>query len=120
RRGIRRRRGAPPPRDRALPEGRRRARMETPSHAGARRSRRLARPGHAHAATCNRGKYPLCSSVFGFDPKEDPIVRPWLTDPKTDARVIRLMVYVWLMMEMDAVDYLSTVFFETPTAPFDL
>ena len=30
------------------------------------------------------------------------------------------MVYVWLMMEMDAIDYLSTVFIETPTAPFDL
>lgn len=75
---------------------------------------------YTHPATCSRGKYPLCSSVFGFDPKEDPIVRPWLTDPKTDARVIRLMVYVWLMMEMDAVDYLATVFFETPSAPFDL
>lgn len=58
--------------------------------------------------------------MFGFDPKEDPIVRPWLVDPKTDARVIRLMVYVWLMMEMDAVDYLATVFFETTAAPFDL
>jgi uncharacterized ferritin-like protein (DUF455 family)/rubrerythrin len=73
-----------------------------------------------HPKTCNRGKYPVCSSVFGFDPKADPIVRPWLTDPKTDARVIRLMVYVWLMMEMDAVDYLATVFIETPAAPFDL
>jgi rubrerythrin len=75
---------------------------------------------YAHPPTCNRGKYPLCSGVFGFDPKEDPIVRPWLTDPKTDARVIRLMVYVWLMMEMDAIDYLATVFIETPNAPFDL
>ena len=75
---------------------------------------------YTHPATCSRGKYPLCSSVFGFDPKEDPIVRPWLTDTTTDARVIRLMVYVWLMMEMDAVDYLATVFFETPSAPFDL
>ena len=73
-----------------------------------------------HPATCNRGKYPVCSSVFGYDPTEDPIVRPWLTDPNTDARVIRLMVYVWLMMEMDAVDYLATVFYETPNAPFDL
>jgi uncharacterized ferritin-like protein (DUF455 family) len=47
-------------------------------------------------------------------------VRPWLVDPKTDARVIRIMVYVWLMMEMDAVDYLATVFYDTPDAPFDL
>ncbi|MDB6170489.1 MAG: hypothetical protein JWM88_3353 [Verrucomicrobia bacterium] len=75
---------------------------------------------YTHPATCNRGKYPVCSGVFGLDPAEDPIVRPWLTDPKTDARVIRLMVYVWLMMEMDAIDYLSTVFLETPAAPFDL
>ena len=75
---------------------------------------------YAHPATCNRGKYPVCSSVFGLDPTEDPIVRPWLTDPKTDARVVRLMVYVWLMMEMDAIDYLSTVFIDTPHAPFDL
>ncbi|MFM1850336.1 MAG: hypothetical protein RIS54_20 [Verrucomicrobiota bacterium] len=73
-----------------------------------------------HPATCNRGKYPVCSGVFGMDPTEDPIVRPWLTDPKTDARVIRLMVYVWLMMEMDAIDYLATVFYDTPKAPFDL
>ena len=73
-----------------------------------------------HPTTCNRGKYPICSSVFGFDEKETPIMRPWLVDPKTDARVIRLMVYVWLMMEMDAVDYLATVFYDTPHAPFEL
>lgn len=75
---------------------------------------------YVHPATCNRGKYPTCSSVFSQDPTETPIVRSWLVDPKTDARVIRLMVYVWLMMEMDAVDYLATVFFDTPHAPFDL
>lgn len=75
---------------------------------------------YQHPATCNRGIYPTCSSVFSHDPEETPIVRPWLVDPKTDARVVRLMVYVWLMMEMDAVDYLATVFFETPEAPFDL
>ncbi|MFI5356783.1 MAG: DUF455 family protein [Opitutales bacterium] len=75
---------------------------------------------YTHPATCNRGKYPVCSGVFGFDPTEDPIVRPWLTDPRTDARVIRLMVYVWLMMEMDAIDYLATIFYDTPAAPFDL
>jgi rubrerythrin len=75
---------------------------------------------YAHPATCNRGKYPTCSSAFSQDPTETPIVRSWLVDPKTDARVIRLMVYVWLMMELDAVDYLATVFFDTPHAPFDL
>jgi uncharacterized ferritin-like protein (DUF455 family) len=74
----------------------------------------------AHPATCNRGKYPTCSSVFSHDPDETPIVRPWLVNPQTDARVIRLMVYVWLMMEMDAVDYLATIFYDTPEAPFDL
>jgi uncharacterized ferritin-like protein (DUF455 family) len=78
------------------------------------------RRAYAHPPTCNRGKYPTCSSVFSEDPTETPIVRPWLVDPKTDARVIRLMVYVWLMMEMDAVDYLATVFYDTPHAPFDL
>jgi uncharacterized ferritin-like protein (DUF455 family) len=75
---------------------------------------------YAHPPVCNRGPYPVCSSVFGFDPEEDPIVRPWLVDPTTDARVIRAMVYVWLMNEMDAVDYLSTVFWDTPDVPFDL
>lgn len=75
---------------------------------------------YAHPPTCNRGKYPTCSSVFSFDPTETPIVRPWLVDPTTDARVIRIMVYIWLMMEMDAVDYLATIFFDTPDAPFDL
>ncbi len=79
-----------------------------------------ARRAYTHPPTCNRGKYPTCSSVFSHDPAETPIVRPWLVDPKTDARVIRLMVYVWLMMEMDAVDYLATVFYDTPQAPFDL
>jgi hypothetical protein len=75
---------------------------------------------YTHPPTCNRGKYPTCSSVFSQDPAETPIVRSWLVDPKTDARVVRLMVYVWLMMEMDAVDYLATIFHDTPDAPFDL
>lgn len=75
---------------------------------------------YSHPDTCNRGKYPVCSSVFGQDPDADPIVRDWLEDPQTDARVIRLMIYVWLMMELDAVDYLATVFFDTRDAPFDL
>jgi uncharacterized ferritin-like protein (DUF455 family) len=75
---------------------------------------------YAHPETCNRGDYPVCSSVFSEDPDETPIVRQWLEDPKTDARIIRLMVYVWLMMELDAVDYLATVFYDTADAPFDL
>ena len=75
---------------------------------------------YVHPPTSNRGKYPTCSSVFSQDPTETPIVRSWLVDPKTDARVIRLMVYVWLMMEMDAVDYLATIFCDTIEAPFDL
>lgn len=75
---------------------------------------------YKHPGTCNRGKFPICSSVFGHDPKSDPIVRDWLEDPKTDARVIRLSIYVWLMMELDAVDYLATIFYDTPEAPFDL
>jgi hypothetical protein len=78
------------------------------------------RRAYTHPPTCQRGKYPVCSSVFSHDPAETPIVRPWLVDPQTDARVIRLMVYVWLMMEMDAVDYLATIFYDTPHAPFDL
>jgi uncharacterized ferritin-like protein (DUF455 family) len=79
-----------------------------------------ARRSYRHPDTCNRGKYPTCSSAFSHDPEETPIVRPWLVDPQTDARVIRLMVYVWLMMELDAVDYLATIFYDTPEAPFDL
>ncbi len=75
---------------------------------------------YSHPLTCNRGDYPICSSVFGHNPEEDPIVREWLEDPDTDARVIRLMIYVWLMMELDAVDYLATVFYDTREAPFDL
>jgi len=75
---------------------------------------------YQHPLTCNRGDYPVCSSVFSADPTETPIVRDWLMDPSTDARVIRVMIYVWLMMELDAVDYLATVFVETPDAPFDL
>ena len=75
---------------------------------------------YAHPETCNRGQYPVCSSVFGSDPGGDPIVREWLDDPATDSRVIRIMVYVWLMMELDAVDYLATVFYDTKEAPFDM
>jgi hypothetical protein len=75
---------------------------------------------YTHPVTCNRGRFPTCSSVFSYDPAETPIVRSWLVDPATDARVIRLMVYVWLMMELDAVDYLATIFYDTPHAPFDL
>ena len=75
---------------------------------------------YTHPPTPNRGRFPTCSSVFSHDPAETPIVRTWLIDPTTDARVIRIMVYVWLMMELDAVDYLATVFYDTPHAPFDL
>ena len=75
---------------------------------------------YTHQPTPNRGSFPTCSSVFSHDPAETPIVRAWLIDPTTDARVIRIMVYVWLMMELDAVDYLATVFYDTPHAPFDL
>lgn len=75
---------------------------------------------YTHPPTPNRGRFPTCSSVFSHDPAETPIVRAWLIDPTTDARVIRMMVYVWLMMELDAVDYLATVFYDTPHAPFDL
>jgi len=75
---------------------------------------------YRHPATCNRGDYPICASVFGDNADEVPIVNSWLLDPATDARIIRIMIYVWLMMEMDAVDYLATVFIDTPDAPFDL
>ncbi|MDQ8187670.1 DUF455 family protein [Pelagicoccus sp. SDUM812002] len=75
---------------------------------------------YKHPEVCSRGKYPICSSVFGYDPESDPIVRSWIEDPATDARLVRLTIYVWLMMELDAVDYLSTIFYDTPDAPFDL
>lgn len=75
---------------------------------------------YEHPETCERGRYPVASSVFGVEPAEDPIVRPWLEDPETDARVLRIMVYVWLMNELDAVDYLATVFYETPQAPLEM
>ena len=75
---------------------------------------------YRHPDICNRGEYPVCSSVFGNDQESDPIVREWLEDPNTDARVVRLMVFIWLMMELDAVDYLSPIFYDTTDAPFDL
>ena len=71
-------------------------------------------------STCNRGSYPVCGSAFGDDPDAYVIVGPWLQDPSTDPRIIRIMVYVWLMNEMDAIDYLSTIIYDTPQAPFDL
>jgi uncharacterized ferritin-like protein (DUF455 family) len=75
---------------------------------------------YTHAPTPNRGKYPTCGTTFGYDPGEMAIVRPWLTDPETDTAVLRIMVYVWLMNEMDAVDYLATVFYDTQPLPFDM
>ena len=75
---------------------------------------------YRHLDTCNRGDSPIASTAYGYDPEQFPIVRSWLEDPETDARVLRVMVYVWLMMELDAVDYLATVFYETPVAPFDM
>jgi Protein of unknown function (DUF455) len=77
------------------------------------------RAPYAHPAQPNRGPHPVCATAFGEDPDEFPIVRSWLQDPSTDPRVIRQMVYVWLMGEADAVDYLSTIFYDTPAAPFD-
>jgi hypothetical protein len=75
---------------------------------------------YQHLDTCNRGDFPISSSAYGYDPAQFPIVRSWLEDPDTDARVLRVMVYVWLMMELDAVDYLATIFYETAAAPFDM
>jgi Protein of unknown function (DUF455) len=74
---------------------------------------------YSHPTQPNRGPYPVCATAFGEDPDEFPIVRSWLQDPAVDARVIRQMIYVWLMGEADAVDYLSTIFYDTPAAPFD-
>ena len=64
--------------------------------------------------------YPTGWTAFGDDPQEDAICASWLTDPATDAGIIRVMVYVWLMNEMDAVDYLATVFYDTPDVTFDV
>lgn len=75
---------------------------------------------YVHRATCNRGSYPVCGTAFGDDPASDAIVGSWLKEPSTDPRIIRIMVYIWLMNEMDAIDYLSTVLYDTPEAPFDL
>ena len=37
---------------------------------------------YRHPDTCNRGKYPTCSSVFSYDPDETPIVRPVARRPE--------------------------------------
>lgn len=74
---------------------------------------------YQHSRDCNRGAYPTCGSGFGFNPDEDIIVPELFTDPTTDPRVIRLLIYVWLFNEMDAVDYLATVLVDTPGVPFD-
>jgi len=77
------------------------------------------REPYSHPALPSRGPHPTCATAFGDDPAEFPIVRSWLTDPSTDPAIIRVMIYIWLMNEADAVDYLATIFFDTPTAPFD-
>ena len=78
---------------------------------------------YTHPRTCNRGRFPVCADNFGAtmeEAGEKPIIGAVFSDPQTDARVIRLMIYVWLLNEMDAVDYLATVFYDTPDAPLDM
>jgi uncharacterized ferritin-like protein (DUF455 family) len=72
---------------------------------------------YRHPETCNRGRYPTCANAFGEDPSRESIIGAWLEDPGTDARVIRAMIYIWLMNELDAVDYLATIFYDTAEMP---
>lgn len=77
-------------------------------------------PGsYRHPRQCNRGDYPICASAFGNDPGENTVIGEWIEDPATDARIIRIMIYIWLLNEMDAVDYLATIFYDTPGMPED-
>lgn len=77
-------------------------------------------PGsYRHPRHCSRGDYPTCASAFGSDPGENTVIGEWIEDPATDARIIRIMIYIWLMNEMDAVDYLATIFYDTPGMPED-
>lgn len=67
----------------------------------------------------NRGAYPFTEGAFGQDQDlhcVDPVL---LADPATDARVVRIMIYIWLFLELDAVDYLATVPYDTQEMPFD-
>jgi uncharacterized ferritin-like protein (DUF455 family) len=59
------------------------------------------------------------NSVFGDDPGQHLVHEGVFRDPTTDARVIRAMIYVWLMNELTAVEALATVIFDTPGLSFD-
>ncbi len=54
------------------------------------------------------------NSVFGEDADQHLVHDGVFRDPATDARVIRAMIYVWLMNELTAVETLATVLFDTP------
>jgi hypothetical protein len=74
---------------------------------------------HTWPAIPNRGKYPVAEGAFGEDYDACCINPVLLADPAPDARVVRIMIYIWLFLELDAVDYLATVPYDTPDMPFD-
>jgi hypothetical protein len=59
------------------------------------------------------------NSVFGDDPGQHLVHDGVFRDPATDPRVIRAMIYVWLMNELTAVETLATVLFDTPELSLD-
>jgi hypothetical protein len=59
------------------------------------------------------------NSVFGDDADQHLVHDGVFRDPATDARVIRAMIYVWLMNELTAVETLAAVIFDTPGLSLD-
>ena len=73
-------------------------------------------PGFAysHPAVPARDGIGRSNSVFGDDADQHLVHDGVFRNPQTDARVIRAMIYTWLMNELTAVETLATVVFDTP------
>lgn len=74
---------------------------------------------YRHPGVPARMEVTQCNSVFGDDPEVHIVHDGTFRDPATEAGVIRLMIYVWLMNELTAVETLATVHFDTPELPLE-
>lgn len=74
---------------------------------------------YAHPRNRDRGPYPTGSSVFSTHPDETPVIPSLLIDPTTDARAVRIMAHITLVLRLETIDSLATVFCDTPSVSFD-
>ena len=80
---------------------------------------RSATAPYRHPAAPARAGIGQNNSVFGDSVNVHLVHDAAFRDGRTDPRVIRIMIYVWLMNELTAVEALATVHFDTVGLPFE-